>query len=79
MDLGDSSTASFPIKVLQWHHMLSGCYSVNTIENLELNTLWDGIFHSSTYIFVVIGLFILWRSACRQHLYWSTKLLIGRC
>jgi uncharacterized membrane protein len=64
-------------QVLQWHHMLSSWYQVNSIENLELNTLWDGIFHSSTYIFVVIGLFILWRSAHRQHLYWSTKLLIG--
>lgn len=64
-------------QVLQWHHMLSSWYPVNTIENLELNTLWDGIFHSSTYVFVLIGLFILWRSAQRQHLYWSTELLIG--
>ncbi|GGC76028.1 hypothetical protein GCM10010994_38020 [Chelatococcus reniformis] len=28
-------------------------------------------------MFVVIGLFILWRFAHRQHLVWSTKLLIG--
>ena len=28
-------------QVLQWHHMLSSWYPVNTIENLELNTLWD--------------------------------------
>jgi uncharacterized membrane protein len=34
-------------------------YPVNTIENLELNTLWDGIFHSATYLFVVSGLFVL--------------------
>jgi uncharacterized membrane protein len=64
-------------QVLQWHHMLSSWYPVNTIENLELNTRWDGIFHSSTYLFVLIGLFLLWRSAQRQHLFWSTKLLIG--
>ena len=57
--------------------MLSNWYPVNTIENLELNTRWDGIFHSTTYIFVLIGLFLLWRSAHRRHLYWSTKLLIG--
>ena len=47
------------------------------IENLELNTFWDGIFHSATYLFVVAGLFILWRTARRRHLYWSTKLLVG--
>jgi uncharacterized membrane protein len=64
-------------QVLQWHHMLSNWYPVNTIENLKLNTRWDGIFHSATYVFVLIGLYILWRSAHRTHLYWSSKLLIG--
>jgi uncharacterized membrane protein len=64
-------------QVLQWHHMLSSWYPITSIKNLELNTFWDGIFHSSTYIFVVAGLFILWRRAHRRHLYWSTKLLIG--
>lgn len=33
--------------------------------------------HSATYVFVLIGLFLLWRSAHRNHVYWSTKLLIG--
>jgi hypothetical protein len=30
-------------QLLQWHHMLSSWYPINSIENLELNTLWDGI------------------------------------
>jgi uncharacterized membrane protein len=64
-------------QVLQWHHMLSNWYPVNNLENLELNTRWDGIFHSATYVFVLIGLFLLWRTAHRAHLYWSSKLLIG--
>jgi uncharacterized membrane protein len=64
-------------QLLQWHHMLSSWYPINSVENLELNTLWDGIFHSTTYVFVVIGLFILWRAAHRGHLYWSNKLLVG--
>jgi uncharacterized membrane protein len=64
-------------QVLQWHHMLSSWYPVNTIANLEFNTRWDGIFHSATYIFVLIGLFLLWRTAHRRYLYWSSKLLIG--
>jgi uncharacterized membrane protein len=50
-------------QVLQWHHMLSNWYPVNTIENLEFNTRWDGIFHSTTYVFVLMGLFLLWRTA----------------
>jgi uncharacterized membrane protein len=64
-------------QVLQWHHMLSSWYPVNTIKKLELNTRWDGVFHSSTYLFVVAGLFILWRTAQARHLYWSSKLLTG--
>jgi uncharacterized membrane protein len=64
-------------QLLQWHHMLSGWYPVTSIESLELNTFWDGIFHSSTYLFVLAGLFILWRTAQTSHLFWSSKLLIG--
>jgi uncharacterized membrane protein len=64
-------------QLLQWHHMLSGWYPINSLENLELNTRWDGIFHSSTYVFVVVGLFLLWRAAHKRHLYWSTRLLLG--
>jgi uncharacterized membrane protein len=64
-------------QLLQWHHMLSSWYPITSIEALELNTLWDGIFHSATYLFVVTGLFVLWRSAQRRHLYWSSKLLAG--
>lgn len=64
-------------QVLQWHHMLSSWYPIDSIPNLELNTLWDGIFHSITYVFVVLGLFMLWRSAHRGHLWWSNKLFAG--
>jgi uncharacterized membrane protein len=64
-------------QVLQWHHMLSSWYPITSIENLELNTFWDGVFHSATYLFVLAGLFILWRTAQRRHLYWSSNLLIG--
>ena len=44
-------------QVLQWHHMLtSASYLPNSVSNLEFNTLWDGSFHLSTYIFVLLGL-----------------------
>ncbi|GJD53770.1 hypothetical protein OPKNFCMD_6548 [Methylobacterium crusticola] len=64
-------------QVLQWHHMLSSWYPVNNLRNLELNTLWDGIFHSATYVFVILGLYILWRAAHRSHLAWSNTMLAG--
>lgn len=55
----------------------SAGYSADSVENLRLNILLDGLFHICTYIFVVIGLVILWRSAHRRHLYWSSKMLVG--
>ena len=65
-------------QVLQWHHMLSSAgYPANDLENLRLNTFADGLFHATTYIFVLLGLALLWRTAHVSHLWWSTKLLIG--
>ena len=63
-------------QVLQWHHMLTSAgYPPDSVHNLQVNTLWDGLFHSTTYIFVAVGLWILWRTARRRHLRWSGKLL----
>jgi uncharacterized membrane protein len=65
-------------QLLQWHHMLTSAgYPPNTVENLKLNTLWDGIFHASTYILVILGLAVLWQTAETAHLWWSGKLLAG--
>ena len=77
LGLGGFFDGIFLHQVLQWHHMLSSWYPPTTLENLKLNTLWDGIFNSATYVFVVLGLFILWRAAHRRHLDWSGKLLAG--
>jgi len=64
-------------QVLQWHHMLTNIEPVNTVENFELNTLWDGLFHVSTYIFTLIGLALVWSGARLPGFRWSTKLLVG--
>jgi uncharacterized membrane protein len=65
-------------QVLQWHHMLTSAgYPADSVENLRLNTFFDGLFHASTYVFVLVGLFLLWRTAHRWHLWWSGKLLVG--
>jgi uncharacterized membrane protein len=56
----------------------SACwYPIKDVASLQLNTLWDGVFHSATYVFLVIGLFLLWRMAHQRHLLWSNKLLFA--
>ncbi|MBU4530910.1 MAG: DUF2243 domain-containing protein [Desulfomicrobium sp.] len=64
-------------QILQWHHMVSHLHPPVDLAALQFNTLWDGIFHASTYVFVVAGLLLLWRTAHRSHLWWSGKLLAG--
>ena len=65
-------------QILQWHHMASSAgVPSDTVEGLRLNTVFDGLFHAATYIFVVAGLAVLWRSARRRHLRWSSRLLVG--
>lgn len=65
-------------QILQWHHMLTSAgFPATTVDNIRINTFWDGLFHASTYVFVVLGLVQLWRSARRAHLWWSARLLIG--
>jgi len=65
-------------QVLQWHHMVTSAgYPPDNVENLKLNTLLDGLFHLGTYIFVLLGLIILWRAAHRTHIHWSNKVLWG--
>lgn len=72
-------------QILQWHHMLSdygsyqGLYPDLSRQGLEDNTLWDGLFHAATWVFVVGGLFVLWPAMSTRR--WphggSTRHLVG--
>lgn len=65
-------------QILQWHHMVTSAgYPATTVANLELNTVLDGLFHAITYVFVALGLLLLWRTAHKVHLWWSGKMLAG--
>jgi uncharacterized membrane protein len=65
-------------QLLQWHHMLTSAgYPPDSVRNLEVNTLWDGLFHAATYVVTAIGLGLLWRAARQRHAAWSGKLLAG--
>ena len=64
-------------QILQWHHMLSSKVTPDSVAGLRFNTLADGLFHASTWLFVVAGLLVLWRHARRTHLRWPTRLIVG--
>ncbi len=45
-------------QILQWHHLLTGTgeHPMTTIAGLEVNTLADGLFHLSTWVFVAAAM-----------------------
>lgn len=66
-------------QILQWHHMLTsqGDYPATTLDGLEMNTLWDGLFHATTYAILVGGLILLWIRARTGSLVGSSRPLVG--
>jgi uncharacterized membrane protein len=65
-------------QILQWHHMATSAgYPDDSLENLRLNVMLDGLFHAATYIFTALGLLTLWRTARKPHVRWSSRLLFG--
>lgn len=64
-------------QILQWHHLLTERYPADSVENLQLNTLADGLFHALTYVFTAVGLFLLWRTVRQRHIPVSGQALAG--
>jgi uncharacterized membrane protein len=64
-------------QVLQWHHMVSTPTPPTTLESLEHNTLWDGIFHAATWVLTVAGVFVLMASNGARHEVGGRRTLLG--
>jgi uncharacterized membrane protein len=46
-------------QILQWHHMVSSATPPTTLQDLELNTVADGLFHAGSWLLTVAGVFVL--------------------
>ena len=64
-------------QILQWHHMLTSTnddrlgvdyYPASTVHGLEINTLWDGLFHTFTWLAVLTGLWLLYARVATNRL-----------
>jgi uncharacterized membrane protein len=74
-------------QILQWHHMLTsastanidvGSYPPTTVHGLEVNTLWDGLFHTFTWLAVLVGLGVLYsRVTHARGRLWGSRTLWG--
>lgn len=48
-------------QVLQWHNLVSAQVPRESQEALETNLFWDGVFHLSTTVILVVAVVLLWR------------------
>jgi uncharacterized membrane protein len=64
-------------QILQIHSMLSTRHTPNTVANLEINMVWDGLFHVLTWAMTVIGLILLWRAVRRPEVPLAGRTLVG--
>lgn len=85
--LGGFVDGIFLHQVFQWHHMLTSTnedhigvkyYDPHTVSGLQMNTVWDGIFHVVCWLSVLVGLAILYsRVAHGRRRVWGSRVLWG--
>ncbi|GHF49725.1 putative membrane protein [Deinococcus metalli] len=65
-------------QILQWHHLLSSDHPPDTVRSLQLNTLWDGLFHAAAATCTVLGIFSVWSGTrVGRPVTWRTSALVG--
>jgi len=63
-------------QLLQWHHLLTSAgHPADSVRNLRIDMLWDGVFQGAACVVVAAGLVVVWRAAHRRHARWSPRLL----
>ncbi|MET8280510.1 DUF2243 domain-containing protein [Micromonospora sp. NPDC005174] len=87
LGLGGFADGIFLHQVFQWHHMLTSTnedrigvryYNPHTVSGLEMNTVWDGIFHVVCWLAVLLGLAILYsRVSHDRRRVWGSRVLWG--
>jgi uncharacterized membrane protein len=64
-------------QILQWHHLVSVPTPPDTLEGLEHNTFWDGMFHAATWVVTVAGVFVLMASNGARTQARGGRILVG--
>lgn len=64
-------------QILQLHNMLSARRPPTSVANLEINMVWDGLFHAFTWTVTAVGLALLFRAGRRAEVPWSGRTLLG--
>jgi uncharacterized membrane protein len=52
-------------QIMHWHNMGSSVHPPTTLEALQLNMRWDGLFHAAVWLFTLVGVYLLLGAARR--------------
>jgi uncharacterized membrane protein len=63
-------------QLLQWHNMVSSVRPPVDLVSMKYNMVWDGVFHTGTWLMTVLGLWRLW-VATSDPAARSAKTLLG--
>ncbi|MDX2115921.1 MAG: DUF2243 domain-containing protein [Planctomycetota bacterium] len=64
-------------QLLQVHNMVSAKRPPDTVVNLEINMVWDGLFHCLTWLATAAGIWLLWRAMKRSDVPRQGRTLAG--
>jgi uncharacterized membrane protein len=63
--------------ILQWHHLLSGRIPTGTLDGLQANVYWDGLFSLTMIGIMLVGAGLLWRALNRSSEAHSPVRVVG--
>lgn len=64
-------------QILQWHNMMSSVVATTDLVGAKYNMVWDGLFHSLTWVTTALGVVLLFRAARRREHTWRGRVLGG--
>ena len=65
-------------QILQWHNMLSNWIPPTTMEAMQGNMVWDGLFHAVVWLVTLLGVLLLWSAAYAQETMPSVQAFLGQ-
>jgi uncharacterized membrane protein len=64
-------------QILQLHSMLSAKLPQDTVVNIKISMVWDGLFHALTWFSTAISIGLLWHAGKRPEVPWSGLTFFG--
>jgi uncharacterized membrane protein len=64
-------------QILQLHSMLSARLPQDSVVNIKVSMVWDGLFHLLTWIATAVSIKLLWDAAKKRDVPWSGRMFWG--